>query len=33
VIGGVGTIAVVGIWAWTFPALRRLDRFAEAAAR
>ena len=33
VIGGVGTIAVVGIWAWRFPALRRLDRFAEAAAR
>ena len=33
VIGGVGTIAVVGIWAWRFPALRRLDRVAEAAAR
>ena len=31
VIGGVGTIAVVGTWAWGFPALRRLDRFADAA--
>ncbi len=31
VIGGVGTIAVVGIWAWAFPGLRRLDRFADAA--
>ena len=32
-IGGVGTSAVVGIWAWRFPALRRRDRVAEAAAR
>ncbi|MFM8678573.1 MAG: MFS transporter [Alphaproteobacteria bacterium] len=31
VIGGVGTIAVVGIWSRAFPALRRLDRFADAA--
>ena len=31
VIGGVGTIAVVGIWSWAFPGLRRLDRFADAA--
>ena len=31
VIGGVGTIAVVGIWSWGFPGLRRLDRFADAA--
>ena len=25
VIGGVGTIAVVGLWAWLFPDLRRRD--------
>lgn len=33
VIGGAGTLAVVGIWSWAFPALCRLDRFADAAAR
>jgi len=33
VIGGAGTLAVVAIWCWRFPALRRLDRFADAAAR
>jgi MFS family permease len=26
VFGGIGTIAVTGIWAWLFPALRRADR-------
>jgi len=26
VIGGVGTLAVVGIWMALFPGLRRLDR-------
>lgn len=26
VIGGLGTLAVAGIWAWKFPGLRRLDR-------
>jgi MFS family permease len=25
-IGGVGTLAVVGLWMWWFPALRRYDR-------
>ena len=25
VIGGVGTIAVVGLWAWLFPDLRKRD--------
>ncbi len=25
VLGGVGTMAIVGIWAWLFPALRRID--------
>ena len=26
IAGGLGTIAVVGLWAWFFPALRRVDR-------
>jgi hypothetical protein len=26
IFGGVGTLAVVAIWAWRFPQLRRLDR-------
>lgn len=26
VIGGLGTLAVVGIWAWRFPTLRKMDR-------
>ena len=26
VIGGLGTLAVVGAWMWMFPALRRVDR-------
>jgi hypothetical protein len=26
VLGGVGTILVVGLWAWLFPELRRADR-------
>ena len=29
VLGGVGTLAVAGIWAWKFPALRRRDRLVE----
>ncbi len=28
VIGGVGTLAVAGLWAWMFPALRKTDRLA-----
>ena len=28
-IGGFGTLAVVGLWAVFFPALRRIDRFEE----
>ncbi len=28
-IGGLGTLAVVGLWAVFFPALRRIDRFDE----
>jgi len=26
VIGGLGTLAVVAIWAWRFPILRKMDR-------
>ncbi|MGH8427162.1 MAG: MFS transporter [Gammaproteobacteria bacterium] len=29
VIGGLGTLAVVGLWMWRFPALRRVDRLAD----
>jgi hypothetical protein len=25
VLGGLGTIAIVALWAWRFPALRRVD--------
>jgi MFS family permease len=30
VLGGIGTLAVVAIWAWKFPALRRADRLDGA---
>ncbi len=29
IIGGVGTLAVVGLWAWMFPALRTVDRMSD----
>lgn len=29
VVGGVGTLAVVGLWAYWFPALRRVDRLSD----
>jgi hypothetical protein len=29
VFGGAGAIAVVGLWAWIFPELRRVDRLAD----
>ena len=29
VLGGLGTIAVVALWAWWFPAMRRIDRLGE----
>lgn len=32
VIGGVGTLAVVGVWTYRFPELRRIDRFEEVRA-
>lgn len=31
IAGGLGTIAIVAIWAWMFPALRRADRLAPAS--
>jgi MFS family permease len=31
VVGGVGTLLVVAMWAWRFPALRRLDRLESVA--
>jgi MFS family permease len=32
VVGGVLSIAVAAIWAWRFPALRRVDRFVDLPA-
>jgi hypothetical protein len=32
VLGGVGTVAIVVLWAWLFPELRRADRLPGAAA-
>lgn len=29
VVGGVGTLAVVALWLWRFPALRRVDRLSD----
>jgi hypothetical protein len=29
VIGGLGTLGVVGIWMWLFPPLRTVDRLRE----
>ncbi|HEX4486607.1 MAG TPA: MFS transporter, partial [Terriglobales bacterium] len=26
VLGGIGTLIVIGIWAWRFPELRRADQ-------
>jgi MFS family permease len=33
IIGGVGTLAVVGLWMWLFPQLRKVDRFSDVHAR
>jgi len=30
VLGGLGTIAIVALWAWRFPALRRVDALVQA---
>jgi MFS family permease len=32
VLGGLGTLLVVAIWAWKFPALRKVDTLESAAA-
>jgi len=29
VVGGLGTIGVVGLWMWLFPALRKVDRLTD----
>jgi len=33
VLGGLGTMVVVGIWAWLFPSLRKLDRLDGTSIR
>jgi ACR3 family arsenite efflux pump ArsB len=30
VLGGVGTLIVVGLWMWMFPPLRKIDRLRDA---
>jgi MFS family permease len=30
-LGGIGTLAVVGLWAWLFPSLRRTDKLVKNA--
>lgn len=32
VLGGIGTMVVVGLWAWMFPGLRKLDKLDDIAA-
>jgi MFS family permease len=32
VLGGLGTLVVVAVWAWRFPALRNIDRLTDANA-
>lgn len=29
IVGGIGTLAVVGLWMWRFPSLRRVDRLSD----
>jgi MFS family permease len=33
VLGGLGTLAVMALWLWMFPALRRVDRLEEVEMR
>jgi MFS family permease len=33
VLGGLGTMVVVGLWAWLFPSLRKLDRLDGTSIR
>jgi hypothetical protein len=32
VYGGIGTLVVIGLWAWIFPSLRKADRLHAVAA-
>jgi hypothetical protein len=32
IFGGLGTLAVVGIWMWLFPPLRKVDRLTDAVS-
>lgn len=32
-IGGVGSVLVVGLWSWLFPELRRIDRMTDVVPR
>jgi len=32
VVGGVGTVAIVALWAWLFPALRQVDELVPVQA-
>jgi hypothetical protein len=32
ILGGIGTLLVVGIWMWLFPPLRTVDHLQDAAA-
>ena len=31
VLGGIGTMVIVGLWAWLFPSLRKMDSMGEQA--
>jgi MFS family permease len=33
VVGGIGTLVVVALWAWRFPDLRRVDRLEDVAPK
>ena len=32
IVGGLGTLAVVGLWMWGFPKLRKVDRLTDVMA-
>ena len=29
ILGGIGTLLVTGLWAWSFPELRRVEKFSS----
>ena len=33
ILGGIGTLVVTALWAWWFPALRKIDRLDETVER